>query len=157
MVSAHSHESLVEMSEKQPVMLIFLRFFGCCFCHETIRDVAEWRSNIESAGLRIVFVHMAPDATTAERFLKKYHLFPIDHILDPEKRFYRAFGLQRASAQQLLGFTNWVRGFQAAATAELGDSFQMPGLFVLYRGDTLRSFIHAQAYDRPDYEAIARI
>lgn len=166
MVSVYSQESLAEMSEKQPVMLIFLRFFGCSFCRESISDIAKQRSKIEAAGLRIVFVHMAADAATAEKFFKKYRLFPADHIPDPDKRFYQAFGLQRASARQLLGLTNWVRGFQAAAieghgaamaSAELGDGFQMPGLFVLYRGDILRSFIHTQVYDRPDYEAIARV
>ena len=166
MISVHSQESLAEMTEKQPVMVVFLRFFGCSFCREAISDIAQRRSKIEAAGLRIVFVHMAPDPATAEKFLKKYRLFPVDHIPDPEKRFYQAFGLQRASAHQLLGFTNWVRGFQAAvieghgaaiASAELGDGFQMPGLFVLYRGETLRSFIHTQAYERPDYEVFARI
>ena len=43
MVSAYSHESLAEMTEKQPVMLVFLRFFGCSFCRESISDIAQRR------------------------------------------------------------------------------------------------------------------
>ena len=166
MVSVSSRETLAQMSDRQPVMLVFLRFFGCSFCREAISDIAKQRSKVEGNGFRIVFVHMAPNPATAKRFLKKYRLFPVDHIPDPDKRFYQAFGLKRTSAQQLLGFTNWVRGFQAVvveghgmatASTELGDGFQMPGVFVLYRGETLRSYIHTQAYDRPDYEEICQM
>lgn len=37
---------------------------------------------------------------------------------------------------------------------ELGDGFQMPGVFVLYKGEIRRSFIHRYPYDRPDYKEV---
>jgi peroxiredoxin len=166
MISVSSGESLAAMTERQPVLLVFLRFWGCSSCRQALSDIAKQRSQIEARGLRVVLVHMAPDPATAERFLSKYGLAPIDHVPDPERRFYREFGLHRASALQLLGFTHWLRGFQAAVveahgaaapSAELGDGFQMPGLFVLHRGETLRSFVHTNAYDRPDYAALSRL
>lgn len=164
MISASSGESLAAMTEKQPVLLVFLRFFGCPFCRQALDDIAKQRSQIEARGMRIVLVHMAPDSATAERFLKKYGLLPIDHIPDPEKQFYREFGLRRFGTLQLLGFTNWLRGFQAAAleahgaaAADLSDGFQMPGLFVLHQGETLRSFVYTNAYDRLDYAAFSRL
>lgn len=168
MVSAKNGEKLSEIAEKQPVMLVFLRFFGCSFCREAISDISKHRAKLEASGFRVVFVHMAPNPALAEKFFKKYKLYPVDHILDPEKRFYQAFGLGRGTPQQLFGLMNWIRGFQASIleghgaepvfeNSYLGDGFQMPGVFVLHKGETLRSFIHRHAYDRPDYEEICQI
>lgn len=168
MVSVNNGETLTAMAEKQPVMLVFLRYFGCSFCREAISDISKRRTKFENKGFRVVFVHMAPNAETAEKFFKKYQLYPVDHILDPEKRFYRAFGLGRGTPQQLFGLMNWIRGVQATVleghgaepdfeNTELGDGFQMPGVFVVYKGETLRSYIHRYAHDRPDYEEICQI
>lgn len=159
-------ESLAQLAEEQPVLLIFLRFFGCSFCREAIGDIARQRKKLEAGGLRIVFVHMAPDPAMAEKFFKKYRLYPIDHIADPEKVYYQAFGLSRSTPTQLLSLMNWIRGFQAVVleghgatnpTGELGDGFQMPGVFVLHRGKIKSSYIHSHPYDRPDYAEICSI
>jgi len=156
-------ESLARIAELQPVLLIFLRHFGCSFCREAIADISRQRQQFEMKGVRIVFVHMAPKRETAERFFRKYKLFPIDHISDPEKRFYHAFGLGRGTPAQLFGLMNWIRGFQAGVVEghgfayqgeDIGDGFQMPGVFVLQKGTVKHAFIHRHAWDRPDYDAI---
>ena len=168
MNTVNSNESLAQMADEKPVLLVFLRFFGCSFCREAISDIAKRRKKLEALGFRIVFVHMADDTEVAEKFFKKYKVFPIDHISDPEKSFYQAFGLVRGTPQQLFGLMNWIRGFQASvleghgatasyAQGELGDGFQMPGVFVLYRGELIKSFVHQHPYDRPDYEAICQL
>lgn len=166
MLSSDSGESLANMADERPVLLIFLRFFGCSFCREAISDISKRRKKLEKKGFRIVFVHMAPDKELAESFFKKYKLFPIDHISDPEKQYYRAFGLSRGTPAQIFGLMNWIRGFQAAVleghgtspqSEDLGDGFQMPGVFVLFKGQILRSYIHRYPYDRPDYEEICTI
>lgn len=168
MVSAETGETLASISENQPVMLVFLRFFGCSFCREAISDISKRRRKLEARGFKVVFVHMAPDADIAVKFFKKYRLYPVDHICDPEKKFYKAFGLGRGTPQQLFGLMNWIRGFQATVleghgaepvleNSDLGDGFQMPGVFVLHKGETVRSFIHQNPYDRPDYEEICQI
>jgi len=168
MVSAETGESIESIAEKQPVMLVFLRFFGCSFCREAISDISKNRKKLEDKGFKVVFVHMAPDPAVATKFFKKYRLYPVDHVCDPEKVFYKAFGLDRGTPQQLFGLMNWIRGFQAGVleghgvapmlqNSDLGDGFQMPGVFVLHKGETVRSFIHQHPYDRPDYEEICQI
>lgn len=163
MVTQNSGESIAKITEKQPVLLIFLRHFGCSFCREAIADIAKRRKRLEAHGVRLVFVHMAPEQVTAEKFFKKYRLFPIDHISDPEKRFYAAFGLGRGTPTQLFGLMNWIRGFQAGVLEghgfdfhgeDIGDGFQMPGVFVLQKGQVKHSYIHQHAWDRPNYEEI---
>lgn len=166
MVTVNGGETLAVLAEQQPVMLVFLRFFGCSFCREAISDIAAKRKSLESKGIRLVFVHMAADAEIANTFFKKYKLYPVDHVADPAKVFYRAFGLGAITTRQLLGFTSWIRGFQAAVleghgghyqSEELGDGFQMPGVFVVYQGQIRSSFVHKHHYDRPDYEEICSI
>ena len=163
MITVNSGESLAKITENQPVLLVFLRHFGCSFCREAISDISKQRKKFEKIGVRVVFVHMAPEPSTAEVFFKKYKIFPVDHIHDPEKVFYRAFGLGKTSGGQLLGLMNWIRGFEASVIEghgfshndpELGnDDYQLPGVFVLFRGEVKNSFIHRHAYDRPDYES----
>ena len=168
MVSVNNGETLTEMSDKQPVMVVFLRYFGCSFCRQAISDIARRRTKFEANGIKVVFVHMAPDKVTAEKFFKKYKLYTVDHIPDPEKRFYQAFGLYRGTPLQLFGLRSWIKGFQASIieghghepnfeNSAIGDGFQMPGVFVVHKGETLRFYIHKNAHDRPDYEEICQI
>lgn len=163
MIVQNSGSSLAQLSDEQPVLLLFLRQFGCSFCREAISDISKRRRRLEAQGVRIVLVHMAQEIETAEKFFRKYKLYPIDHIQDPEKRFYQAFGLGRGTPVQLFGLMNWIRGFQAGVIEGhgfafqdegLGDGFQMPGVFVLHKGQVKHSYIHRHAWDRPDYEEI---
>lgn len=147
------------------MLLVFLRHFGCSFCREAISDISKRRKRLEDQGVRVVFVHMAPEQEVAEKFFRRYKLFPIDHISDPEKNFYRAFGLGRGTPAQLFGLMNWIRGFEAGVieghgfayqNEDIGDGFQMPGVFVLHKDEVKHSFVHQQAWDRPDYEEIVK-
>ena len=45
--------SLVDLGRDQPVMLAFLRHFGCIFCMEAMRDIAEHRAEIEGRHVKI--------------------------------------------------------------------------------------------------------
>ena len=149
-------ETLRELSGRQPVLLIFLRHFGCTFCREALADIARRRATIEATGSRIVFVHMT-DNEVADRYFTRYDLEGAIHISDPERKYYAAFGLVRGNVTQLFGLQSWIRGFQAGVLDGhglgplLGDGFQMPGVFVIKQGEVKESFIHKLASDRPDY------
>jgi peroxiredoxin len=162
----NSESSLYDLSQESAVLVVFLRHFGCSFCREAIDDIAKKRKDFEERGLRIVMVHMSPTQKTAEQFFKKYKLMPVDHISDQECAVYRAFGLGKGTPKQLFGLMNWIRGFQATVVeghgfdfhgVDIGDGFQMPGVFVIQNGEIKNSYIHNNAWDRPDYEAICRI
>ena len=152
-----SGESLFNLSMEKPVLLVFLRHFGCTFCREALADIANSRDEIEEMGIQIVFVHMTENEI-ANRYVNRYGLEGNAHISDPECRFYRAFGLLKGSFTQLFGLQSWIRGFKAGVldghgvgTHQLGDGFQMPGVFVISDGEIKESFIHKMASDRPDY------
>jgi len=153
--------SLREATESRPVMLIFLRHFGCTFCRQALSDISDLREDIERLGLKIIFVHMT-DIDTAGPFFRQFGLEGAEHISDPMCQYYAAFGLVKGSFRQLYGLRSWIRGFQSAVMegngfgAELGDGFQMPGIFILYDGEVRGSFLHKLSSDRPDYLAMAR-
>lgn len=154
-------QSLFELSSRQPVLLVFLRHFGCVFCKEALDDLAARRAHIEASGVRLVFVHMADDQT-AEEYFKRFKLSGVDHVSDPSQQYYRSFGLQRGSFSQLYGLRTWLRGYQLKRqrgyelelAKRLGDSTQMPGVFVLHNGHIIESYIHRYAADRPDYDEL---
>ncbi len=148
--------TLRQLSEQKPVLLVFLRHFGCTFCREALSDLSEVRSEIEGRGVQIVFVHMT-EAEVAERYFTRYELDGVEHISDPECEYYQQFGLVKGNFTQLFGLHSWIRGFNAGVMqmhgvgVQLGDGFQMPGIFVIQDSEIKESFIHKLASDRPDY------
>jgi len=153
--------NLYEHSMERPIMLVFLRHFGCTFCREALADISEKREVLESLGAKLVFVHMA-ESEIAERYFTRYNIPEAIHVSDPECNFYRAFGLMKGSFTQLFGLQTWIRGFQAGLMEghgigpQLGDGFQMPGVFVIQDGELKEAFIHKLASDRPDYEGLVK-
>ncbi|MFK7950529.1 MAG: SelL-related redox protein [Saprospiraceae bacterium] len=151
--------SLKKMSENQPVLLVFLRRFGCTFCREALDDLSKIRPEIEKRGVKVVFVHMA-DNEEAEAYFKKYKLPNSVHVNDPECKYYQVFGLVKGNLRQLFGLSVMMRGFKLAmekgyGIGFLGDGFQMPGIFLLQNSQVVNSYIHETAADKPDYFEIA--
>ena len=151
--------SVWDMSMDGPVLLIFLRHFGCIFCREALSDISKRKSILEQKGTKIVFVHMS-EASLAERYFGRYDLEGAIHISDPECKLYKVFGLSKGTFTQLFGLSVWIRGFQAGVVNghgvgnQLGDGFQMPGVFAIQDGTIKDQYIHKVASDRPDYERL---
>jgi len=159
-MAINTGENLGELTERRAILLVFLRHFGCVFCKEALSDLAEQRKSIEAKGTQIVFVHMASDKV-AEDYFKRYDLEGISHISDVDQRYYASFGITRGSFSQLYGLRTWTRGYASSKEGHklelakhLGDSTQMPGLFLLKDRSIKHSYVHQYASDRPDYEQL---
>ncbi len=159
-VMTSSGETVQQISVNQPVLLVFLRHFGCTFCREALDDISTRKAEIENSGVKIVFVHMA-DNKMAEEYFERYNIKNPVHISDPDCILYKQFGLVKGSLQQLLGFNVWLRGIEAGIKNKhglgkfIGDAFQMPGVFVIRNGTIRERYIHKQSSDRPDYQKMA--
>lgn len=155
-VRTNRGQTLQEMSQIRPLLLVFLRHRGCPFCRETLADLKKQRHEIERTGFQIVLVQMDPDQA-AHEFLYKYGLSDLPRISDEKKTLYRAFGLRRGELWNLVGPPVWWRGIKAIVLEANGigllysDPFQMPGVFAVYQGQVVRSFMHRRASDRPDF------
>jgi peroxiredoxin len=158
-INTNKGDSLSDLSFDQPILLVFLRHFGCIFCQQALQDLSSYRENIESIPLHLIFVHMGKPEI-AEEFFERYKLGGVAHISDPQCTVYKQFGLTKGNISQLFGLQTWVKGFQAkkqglkVSTKVIGDSLQMPGIFIIKDGSIKDKYIHKVASDRPDYEAL---
>ena len=155
--------SLMEISSDLPVLVVFLRHFGCAFCRETLGDLASKRTDIEMEGAGLVIVHMSEDDVACS-MMKRYGLGDVPRIEDRDQELYRAFQLERADFGQIFAPRIWPRFFQAGVLGRHGmasparsreDGFQMPGVFLLHVGGILQTFRHKIISDRPDYVSLA--
>lgn len=158
-MTTQNSASVLDITNQQPTLLIFLRHFGCQFCREAMDDLSKLRPRLNALNTELVLVHMA-EIAIAETYFTKFNLLGVSHVSDPNSRFYAAFGLVKGDFTQIFGIQSWIRGFsvQAKYGAEvnkhLGDNFQMPGAFMIHQGKILDSYIHKNTSDRPDYKGL---
>ena len=148
--------SVETMSHEGLVMLIFLRHFGCVFCREALKEVKKERSNWEEKGIKVVLIYPA-DKASGHKYLSQFDLLDIQSISDPSCIIYEEFGLGKGSMSQLFGLKTFFRGFETTVKGilpvlqQVGDGFQMPGIFIIHEGEIRDSYIHKSASDKPNY------
>jgi peroxiredoxin len=152
-------ETLVELTAGRPVLLVFLRHFGCTFCRQTVDDIFKKRSAIEGGGTHLAFVHLGTEEK-AHAYFTPYNLQDVPRFADPDGRLYEAFGLMRAELRQYLNQESilrmllaWMDGHFVGLPA--GDVQRMPGAFLMQDGEIRRAFRHKLVSDQPDYVALA--
>lgn len=146
---------LVELSNERPLLLIFIRHFGCTFCRETVHEVAKLEDDILNKGLTPVFVHMS-DQEFGEEFFNNYYKKDVLHISDPNRSLYKALNIKRGSLMQLFGPRTWYRGVIAGLIkghgigALEGDGLQLGGFFILDKGQIVFSHHQKSASEQFD-------
>ncbi|MBC7714241.1 MAG: hypothetical protein H7177_12935 [Rhizobacter sp.] len=141
-VRTSQNKTLLELSNQQNVLLVFVRHFGCTFCRETVSEMAKIDEAILGRKLTVVFVHMS-DRSYGDEFFSKYYDHAVHHISDPGRALYKSLNLRRGSLYQLLGPMTWIRGiyagvFKGHGLGEFeGDSMQLGGVFVLSHGQII--------------------
>jgi len=146
--------SIAQLNKNKPIMLLFLRHFGCTFCRETLQKLKSHYSSI-SRHCEVVIVHMSENKM-ANNYFQSYGLTNVKQVSDQDCELYEAFNLKRGSFYQLFGPKVWVRGFVAGiikgnGIGKLqGDGFRMPGVFILHNSKVIDSFYYSTAADQPD-------
>jgi peroxiredoxin len=161
--STNKGDILLDISKDQPVMLVFLRHFGCTFCRDTLTAISRYRDSIERHGTRIVLIHQLDEDKAVEE-LKKYNLSDIEHVSDKELILYKGFHLRRGTLTQLFGVKEWAVFLKKGVIGGLGidspgdqDPFQMPGIFLVFEGKIVKQFIHRTASETPPYMELAKM
>ncbi len=152
-------QSLLNLLDEKPMMLIFLRHFGDSFCRETIHDVARAKPEIDKRGVRVVFVHMG-SPERARPFFEKRGLGSVDRVSDPEMKLYtaREFHLLKSTvlphffgASAYLNLIKRALWRYGAGSPGKEDPTQLPGVFFLKDRAIYRAYRHKNLGDRPDY------
>ena len=155
---AESGRSLLEILDESPVLLVFLRHFGCSFCRQTLDQVSQLRSQIESRGVKPVFVHLG-SPERAKPYFDYYQLSDIERVSNPDGSLYRhpVFDLSRIHPVSHLFNPSVWRGWLKGSLRKYGigmikeDGHQMPGVFFLKDRRIARTFRYRTIADEPDY------
>jgi hypothetical protein len=153
-----SGRSLLDLVDESPVLLVFLRHFGCAFCAQTLDQVAKLRTQIEAKGVRPVFVHLGTPER-AKPYFDYYHLSDVERISNPDASLYQhpAFGLSRVHIFLHIWkpavWMAWFKGamFKYGIGMIKEDADQMPGVFFLKDRKIVRAMRHDTIADEPDY------
>ncbi len=151
---SHRGYDLLSLSYHLPLLFTFLRHLGCAFCHRTLLDLKTQLQAIHMQGVDLVLVHMASQEDADDVF----DLYGLQHTIrvpDPQQELYRVFDLKRGKLQRIFNPRIWLEGSGATALSNdeinlsMGDPLQMPGVFLVYRGEVLRSFRHKTIQPAP--------
>jgi hypothetical protein len=157
-IRTESGAILLSLVEASPVLLVFLRHFGCSFCRKAISDVAELTPVLVRRGVRPVFVHLGTPEIAKAHF-DYYGLSDVERVNDPGATIYRhpVFALARVNPWWHLVnpvvLVGWIKGalFTHGVGKIQGDGHQMPGLFYLKDTKIERRYVYRTIADEPDY------
>ena len=155
----HAKSIVIPDSSARYVHLQFRRFAGCPVCNFHLHSLGRRRAEIEAAGIHeVVFFHSSGD----EMLEYQAHL-PFDCVADPDKIYYRQFGVETSFFAPLHPAVLWsgLRGilatgkfFRQAENGILG----LPADFLIdARGQVLASHYGAHAYDNWDADELLRL
>jgi peroxiredoxin len=157
-IRTESGASLLSLAEASPVLLVFLRHFGCSFCRQAISDVAELRGELDRRGVRPVFVHLGTPER-AKPFFEYYGIGDVERVSDSEARVYQnpVFAISRIHPVLTLFqpsvWIGWLKGalFKHGIGAIKEDGKQMQAIFFLKGSKIVREFRYRTIADEPNY------
>ena len=157
-IRTESGATLLELTQASPVLLVFLRHFGCSFCRQAISDVAELRGELDRRGVRPVFVHLGTPER-AKPFFDYYGIGDVERISDPQATIYQHPEFQLSRMHPFLNllvpqvWMGWLKGalFHHGIGRIEEDGHQMPGIFFLKGPQIVCQFRYRTIADEPDY------
>ena len=150
-------DTLAALAARGPLLLVFLRHFGCPLCQEMVADVAARREATRESGATVVFVHMHPEPQAAV-FFARYGVSDLQRVSDPDCTLYRAFGVPRARPMSWMSFgalrhylSAIVRGGHLPGLVG-GDVGRMAAVVRIVDGRIDRDLRAAGFESRPDFD-----
>jgi len=129
---------IVDVPDSTLVHLQFRRFAGCPVCNLHLRRFAEGQDRLQAADVRTVAFFHSPAAL----MLPYQGALPFATVPDPERRWYRQFGVERSACAVVHPQVIWsaLRGlFDAPSNPFAGGSDQtgLPADFLIDSGGVI--------------------
>ncbi|WP_411826844.1 AhpC/TSA family protein [Luteolibacter sp. AS25] len=149
-------ETLSGASEDRPLVLVFLRHFGCTFTRQILRGLQDLEVQAKENNAQLVLVHMLQSGQEIN-YLGSHSNIP--RIADPRCELYRAFGLGKGGLLELFGpHVMWraaISVFKGCGVGHLaGDGLQMPGAFVFHKNTVIAAQPAHTVADIPDLHSL---
>jgi peroxiredoxin len=150
---------LSERWSRRPLVIVFMRHFGCAFCREHLIRLTRAHDEIRAAGADVIAIFQYRIEPT-KRFCESRGV-PFDCLGDPSRESYEAVGLGRGERKEYIGLNvmkNWLKVARVGAVAGMpkgGDIALRSGTFVVDRAGRV-AFAHynASSPDNPSVEAV---
>jgi peroxiredoxin len=139
-LSLHTVDGDVELRERWergPLVVMFMRHFGCAFCREHLNEMGRAFGDFQEAGADVVAVFQY-DAKATRSFCDGRDV-PFDCLGDPDRTAYAEVSLRRGNPAQIVNPKVAMRYLGAARHGVFGgpprggDVAQLPGTFVVDR------------------------
>lgn len=136
-LALESLEGQVRLSDRWadgPLVVVFMRHFGCAFCREHLILLGQAHDEIREAGGNVVAIFQYR-AEPTHNFCRSRGV-PFECLGDPARVGYKAAGLGRGQRNEYLSFKvykHWIRANKVGARVgkPSGDVAQRPGTFVV--------------------------
>jgi hypothetical protein len=145
---------------EQPTLLVFLRYFGCPFCKQTIASLRDVSERVSGYPPVLFFYQGSP--MEGRVFMRRY--WPESRaIADPDTHFYDGFGVGRGGFAEMFHPGVLPALVRAGVNGHLGgeggsgDSRRMPGLFVARGPELVWSYRARHQADHPEFARIPRL
>ena len=132
--SAAGQLELADRWSRGPLVIAFMRQFGCAFCREHLIELKQTYPEIQQAGGDVVAIFQY-GAEATERFCEAREI-PYECLGDPLRQGYEKVSLGRGGIREYLGwrvFKGWARNARKGVFVgrPQGDVAQRPGTFVV--------------------------
>lgn len=151
-----------ELTEGQPTMFLFLRYYGCRMCQVDLHDLDENYEAVRSAGGRVVVVLQSSREVMKAAAKKKAFHYTI--ICDPDEKLYKQFEVRAASKNEELigGYATWKIGRAVELGLEHGayegNELQLPAAVLVDRNRIVRYAHYGEnGADIPTVDEIAQL
>jgi peroxiredoxin len=147
------------LTTRGPVLLVFVRHFGCLFCKEQVAEVLARREDFAARGVEPIVVGNG-SVEDAKAFARE-HAAGLRVLTDPHREAYCAAGMKRgASTSMSFGVMKratraMMNGYRQTKTQ--GDPFQQGGVLALGADGRVRyRFISEEAGEHPALNDVLR-
>ncbi|MGH7882652.1 MAG: peroxiredoxin-like family protein [Candidatus Dormibacteraceae bacterium] len=145
--------NLGDLAAKRPLVVAFLRHFGCLHCLETVVQLRGQLGQVKEAGAELILVGNGNPERAAT--FQSARAPELRVYTDPTQNSYQALNMKHSVASTL-GPRSFLSGLLAILrghrqTSIQGDPWQQGGLFALAKGGRIvYSQINRHGGDRPD-------
>jgi peroxiredoxin len=131
---------LGDLWSEEPVVLVWVRHYGCVHCRSHAVRLDEARPDFDAAGARVVLIGQATPRQAAH-FRRRLDIdLPV--LADQERESYRLAGAKMATAGELLGPKSVTRGLKATFESRgkvhqgriIGNAAQLGGAMAIAPG-----------------------
>jgi peroxiredoxin len=154
--------SLASFWKRQVLVLAFTRHFGCPQCKEMLDHLVSALPEFSSRGFKLVLVTQGTPEQT-HTFCRQ-RAPGVTCLSDPQRRAYRAYGLERASIWQTFLSLNVIRsnfrlsrqkGWKTELPPAGQDAMQLAGTFVIAPDGRIRlPFYYDDIADHPPVDLL---